>query len=93
MLLFWSHNSYNTCNVTFVENNAEIIHLEKIAPSLHENKSRNCPTPSGHKYWTLPNDNNNNSKFDIAHWFIDKSMFSGALWCAQEIKYQMQVQS
>ena len=38
-------------------------------------------------------DNNNNSKFDIAHWSIDKSMFSGALWCAQEIKYQMQVQS
>ena len=37
--------------------------------------------------------NNNNSKFDIAHWSIDKSMFSGALWCAQEIEYQMQVQS
>ena len=37
--------------------------------------------------------NNNNSKFDIAHWSIDKSMFSGALWYAQEIKYQMQVQS
>ena len=32
-------------------------------------------------------------EFDIAHWSIDKSMFSGALWCAQEIKYQMQVQS
>ena len=39
------------------------------------------------------NNNNNNSKFDIAHWSIDKSMFSGALWYAQEIKYQMQVQS
>ena len=32
-------------------------------------------------------------EFYIAHWSIDKSMFSGALWCAQEIKYQMQVQS
>ena len=33
------------------------------------------------------------SEFDIVHSSINKSMLSSGLWCAWEIKYQMQVQS